>query len=503
MKGKIDVRKKKLIWNTATSILYQIVVVICGFVLPRLILIHYGSETNGLVNSIAQFLSLISFLELGVGAVVESSLYKPLAEHDEKKISQIMVSANSFFKRIAQILSVYIVGLAIFYPIIISNDYGWIYTATLICAISISSFAQYYFGVVDRLFLISDQRGYIQYIAMLITLIVNTVACAILIQLGYSIHIVKLTTSLIYLARPFVIRLYVNHHYHIDRYATYEEEPIKQKWNGVAQHVAAVILDGTDSVVLTLFAALSDVSIYSVYHNVVYGIKLLMLSTTNGIQAVFGELWAKKEYDKLKKTFGVVEWAMHTATIFVFGCTLILLLPFVDVYTNGVNDANYIRPLFGILIVMANAGHCLRLPYNMMILAAGHYKQTQHNYVIAAILNIGISIITVKIWGLVGVAIGTLVAMLYQTIWMAFYNFKHLVHSSIFRFAKQIFIDFFSIMIAILIMRITGDTTATYFAWFILAVKVAIIWGAIVIALNILFFKDNFKWLWNKFVLKK
>ena len=62
-----------------------------------------------------------------------------------------------------------------------------------------------------------------------------------------------------------------------------------------------------------------------------------------------------------------------------------------------------------------------------MILAGGHYKQTQNNYIIAALINIVVSVLAVKKWGLVGVAIGTLIAMFYQTIWMAIYDSKNLI----------------------------------------------------------------------------
>ena len=377
------------------------------------------------------------------------------------------------------------------------------YTATLILAISISSFAMYYFGVVDRLLLIADQRGYIQYWAMFGTLIVNTIACVILVKAGCSIQVVKLTTSLIYLARPFVVRLYVNKHYDIDRHTVYEKEPISQKWNGVAQHVAAVVLDGTDNIVLTLFATLSDVSIYSVYFNVVNGIKLLLISTTNGIQAILGELWAKKVYEKLKSTFNVVEWAMHTATVFVFGCTLMLILPFVSVYTSGISDANYIQPVFAILIVLANAGHCLRLPYNMMILAAGHYKQTQYNYIVAATLNIVISIVMVNVFGLVGVAIGTLVAMVYQTVWMAIYNCKKLIKRSFGCVVKQLATDFFSFIIAVIMIVIVGDFTESYFTWFLLAGVIAIAWGIALLLMNLLIYRDNMMFILTQFKLRK
>ena len=292
-------RKELLKKNTAASLIAQITALICGFILPRLFLQHFGSEVNGLVNSIAQFLSVISFLELGVGAVVESSLYKPLAEKDNQQISKVMVSANKFFQRLAQILIVYVLVLMLVYPLIANQSFGYLYTATLIAAISISSFAQYYFGIVNSLLLNADQRGYIQYNAQTITVVLNTVVCVFMIKLGGSVQLVKLTTSLIYLARPLALRIYVNRRYQIDWKIQYDGEPIQQKWNGVAQHIAAVVLDGTDTIVLTLLSTLSNVSIYSVYFMVIKGVKTLFLSMTNGIQSLLGELWARQELDEL------------------------------------------------------------------------------------------------------------------------------------------------------------------------------------------------------------
>ena len=96
-------RKKKLAKNTISSLIFQVTTIVCGFILPRLILLYYGSETNGLVNSITQFLSIISFLELGVGAVVQSSLYKPLSKNDSVEVSKIVKSANKFFRTLAKI----------------------------------------------------------------------------------------------------------------------------------------------------------------------------------------------------------------------------------------------------------------------------------------------------------------------------------------------------------------------------------------------------------------
>lgn len=484
-------RGKLLAKNTFSSLMFQITTIICGFVLPRLILKSYGSEVNGLVNSIVQFLQIIAFLELGVGAVVQSSLYKPLADKNNIEISKIVSSAEKFFRRIAIILLIYLIILIVIYPFIANQNFSFMYTATLIAAISISSFAQYYFGIVNRLLLTADQRGYIQYNSQTLVLILNTVACVILINLDSSIQIVKLTTSLIYLTRPLYLQYYVNSHYSIDKNILYIGEPIKQKWNGVAQHVAAIVLDGTANIVLTIFSTLSSVSIYSVYYLVVYGVKRLFISVTSGIQAFLGELWAKRELNTLNKAFGWTEWAIHTGVTFIFGCTGILIVPFITVYTSGVNDVNYIRPFFAVLLTSANAMHCLRLPYNIMILAGGHYKQTQHNYIIAVLLNIVISISIVRIWGLVGVAIGMMVALAYQTIWMAHYNSKNLIRWPFRKFITQVIVDIASVGIAVLITRSISLEDVSYFSWLIMAIKVSAVMSLVVGGMNFIFYRDK------------
>lgn len=483
--------KKKLALNTITSVLFQLTTLVCGFILPRLILSTFGSEVNGLVSSINQFLSMISFLELGVGAVIVSSLYKPLAEKDDVQVSKVLKSGDKFFKKIAFILLIYVMILMVVYPFLAKTSHGWLYTALLIIAMSISSFAQYYIGIIDRLLLTADQRGYIQYTSQIVTLCLNTVACVLVIKIGGSIQMVKLTTSILFLVRPIVLRIYINKKYNIDRSVQLDEEPIKQKWNGIAQHVASVILDNTDIIILTLFSTLSNVSIYSVYYMIVAGVKGLFLSGINGVQAVLGEYLAKNETEKLEKFFGAIEFTIHTIVVLLFPITAMLIVPFVQVYTYGIIDVNYTQPLFAYLLVAAHAGHCLRLPYNQMILAGGHYKQTQVCHIVAVIMNLVISVVTVYFWGLIGVAIGTLAGMVYQTIWMAIYNSKNFIKWPISKVIKQVLVD---IVILILIICATSWIKlgqVTYYSWFIMAVKISGIALLVCLGVNFIFYKEQ------------
>lgn len=467
--------KSKLAINTVVSIIYQITVIICGFVLPRAILGTYGSEVNGLVNSITQFLSIVSLMELGVGAVVSSTLYGPLANKNWDKVSEIVASAEKFFKKIARILLVYVIGLIIVYPFINNSGFDAVYTGSLILIISVNSFAQYYIGVVDNIILGADQRAFVVYGTQAITTFLNTILCIFIMQFNVGIHVVKLITATVFLIRPILVRVYLTKKYKINRKKEYEGEPLNQKWNAVAQHVSECVLDSTDVMILTIFSTLSNVSIYYVYNLVVFNLKnFFLISASSGVLSIFGKLHATNRNKELRAFFDKTEWMIHTLVVFLFGVTAVLIIPFVAVYTNTITDANYIQPLFAFFIVLAHASHCLRLPYFLMVKAAGHYKETQNCFIISTVANIIISIVLVSKFGLVGVAIGTLIAMLYQTFWLAFYTYRKLLDKSLLQFIKRIGIDVILFALIFTVCSNLSLADKTYLSWFVLAIKVVI-----------------------------
>ena len=493
--GLFIMRQKKFAFNAITSFFLQVTTIICGFILPRMIMTSYGSNVNGLLNSIAQFLSVITFLEFGIGAVIQSALYAPLVRQDFLSVSKIWVSGNKFFRKIAYILLVYIVFLTICYPALFQQQFNWLYEATLILMISVSTFVQYYFGAMDGLLLSADQRGYIQYIIQIIIVLSNTIISVILIWCGASIHLVKGATSLIYLARPFFLRWYTNRYYALDRKICYTEEPVKNKLSGAMQHIAYMILNGTDIIVLTLCSTLENVSVYSVYNLVISGLKQVFTILDNSFHALIGELWARQDISKLNYIFGIMEWIFHTVAVFVFGCALVLMIPFVIVYTNGITDADYVQPLFSVLITLSCMINLLSYPYKILILVAGHFRETQWKFFISAILNMAISLFSVWKFGLVGVAAGTLIAMIYQDIWMIWYVSKHLNHWSLEKVLKQFFVDAVSFGIGLILSRSFELSEYTYIAWGVLAVKTALVWIAIVAGINLLFYRDKVIWI--------
>lgn len=491
-------RSKKLFLNTITSLINQLVIVICGFILPRMFLVSYGSAVNGLQASITQFLGFIVLCELGVGAVVQSALYKPLASKNELEISQIICSAERFFHKLGYILLVYTFVLMAIYPLFIKREFGWFYTASLIAIISISKLAQYFFAITYRLLLGANQMGFIYLILNTIALILNTIVAVFLMKAGMSIHMVLFVSSTIFILQPIFLIFYVRKHYNINHKLLLETEPIKQKWNGIAQHISIWILNGTDILILTVFSTLDTVSVYMVYNLVVQGIKQFVTALTSGVQATFGNMLAKKEMANLRLSFSHLEWFMHTVTTFVFGMTGLLIVNFVRVYTSGVTDTNYIVPTFAILFTCGIATNCLRLPYNIMILAAGHYKETQNSAFIEAGLNLVLSICLVFKYGLIGVAIGTLVALLYRTIYFAWYLSHNIIERDISHFKKHILVDIFVIVVMVLFTHSFTMKDISYFAWFILACKTGIICFLISVVVNWIFYRQEILQLYKR-----
>ena len=500
-------RKTKLMLNSTSSLIYQLITIICGFILPRFFLSCYGSEINGLVSSITQFLGFISLAECGVGAVVQSTLYKPLAENNTVTLSKIVVSAERFFRRIAYILLAYTIALMGLYPLITIKSFDYLFTLILIFVISISTFAQYYIGMTYKILLNADQLGFVQYTIHAVALIVNTVVCIVLMKEGATIQFVKLTTSLIFVMQPIAFSIIAKKRYKIDRKIQLTEEPIKQKWNGLAQHIATVVLGNTDTVVLTLFSTLENVSVYAVYHLVVNGVKQIVVSVTNGMQARLGKMFAKKETKELNQAFDSFEGLMHFVVTFVFSVTGILIIPFVKVYTVDITDAEYIVPAFAYLITMAQAAYCFRLPYNIMVLAAGHYKQTQWSAIIEAVINVAVSIVLVFNFGLIGVAIGTFAAMLYRTIYLVWYLKKNIIYRKIHHFIKHIIVDVCGAALLFVMIWLFPSFYVmyqiSYFGWIILAVKVGLTAVVVMFVVNCIFYGKKMKqFLFRKGKLK-
>ena len=472
--------------------------------MPRYILRYYGSETNGLIASISQFLGFIALLEMGIGPFVKSKLYKPLAEKNHIKISEVLISVQKYFNKIAIFFIIYICLLVLLYPLISAEVYN-ISTSFLIFALAINILAQYLIGLRNQLLLSADQKAYVHTLINIFSIVLSTSLSIIMIVRGYGIGIVKISSSIILLINPIFIYFYVKHNYRINSKIRLVTDPLKYKWGALAQHIAAVINNSVDVIVLTIFLSLKTVSIYSIYYSVVSAIKILIKSFTNSFQAFFGNLLAKNEIKLLNIYFDRYEWFIHFLVTYLFTLTGFLIVPFVLIYTNGIQDTNYEVPLFAFLITLATSVYSIRIPYQSIVIAAGHFKETQFSSVIEVLLNIFFSVVLVFNFGLIGVILATLIAMTYRSLYLVLYLKKNILGRNIGIFIKQFLVDLLSLGVLVIFSFLIKLQELNLFSWFIYASKLGIMFFILQITINLLFYNSITIYYFNriKLIFKK
>ena len=463
--------------NISVAVLYQLTAAICSLILPRYILLYFGSDVNGMLQSISQLLTYTMIMEFGIGGLITASFYKPLADSDREAVSDIFNNAKKFFNKI----SFAYVGLVVLLAV------GAKAVCSMVIILGANYYFSYYFALAHRLLLRADQKIRIIQGIQSITLVLNAVVCVVAIKLGAGIHTVKAISALVFLINPVVFRAYVSKHYNISKTVYDKNRVLPRKSDGVIHHLAFFIHVNTDIVLLSIFSGTKEVSVYSVYNAIIYAIENFFLSVSESISAALGNLIAKDEKDTLLSSFELYQIVNAAAATFVCIAEAVLIIPFVSIYTKGITDVNYIRPAFAYVMIAAQWFYCVRIPYNSIINAAGHYRQTKVGAYIEVILNVSISIIVVNCYGLIGVALGTAIAMAARTAYMAWYLSKNILHRKLKLFIKDIALYIgFSVGLIYVLSNIISISADNLFLWAVYAVIISIIVILAVITFNLI-----------------
>ena len=361
----------KIKLNLISSLLMQFITIVSGMILPRLIIANFGSEVNGLLSSITQFLSMISLLEGGLGAVVLAELYLPIENNDKYKISQILNVCEKFFKNVSYVFIAYTLVLMAIYPALFAKGFSFEYTSTLILILSFNTLIQYLFSITNKLFLQANQKLYVCNIVTSITVIINLALSILVINIYPNIHIVKLISSLIYLIQPIIYNYYVKKYYNIDRKVKVKDKVLKERWSGFSQNIAYFINLNSSVIIITVFLSLKAVSVYSVYMLVMNGLRTVITTIANSYQSALGKYIAQSNIKNLQNQFRKFNTLLWILSSVLFSTCLLLINQFVSIYTAGISDANYFQPLFALIMVLAQFSFCIRESYRFLVLAGG------------------------------------------------------------------------------------------------------------------------------------
>ena len=474
-------RTRALRLNMLAGWTSELFTLISGLILPRLILEAFGSEANGLVNSITQYLGFSVVLRAGVGNVTRAALYKPLADENMDQVSAIMAATRSYMYKIALCVVGYVLAIGVLYPFIAKGSFSWDYMFFMVLIIGTRQIAENLYGIQAKIMLQADQKYYVQTVYGLISQLLIFAVTIAMIKLGANLMTLKIVTVVCAASGPFLLDFYVKRKYKLNTKAKPDNMAIKQRWDAFAQQVAVIINDNVALTLMTIFVNLKEVSVFTVHNMVTLNIKKVVEACVTGINSTFGDMIARKEKENLQNSFQLVEWVFFAMSAVIFAVTAIMLTPFVRLYTSGITDVNYNRPVFAIMLTTVAFINCIRVPYIQIVEAAGHFKQTKWHAFLEVGVNVTVAVFMTWKFGLIGAICGTLIASPIRTILCAIYAYKNILELPVKKllFSYGVYALAFVFIVATAI--IVGVPYCTSWLSWCMYSAVSVVWAVLVV----------------------
>jgi len=486
-------RTKVFLKNSIFTALLQVVTLLTGFIITRLMLTVYGSEINGLVTSITQFLVYISLVEAGLAGAAVYALYKPLAEKNYNEVNSILKATKNFYFQIGNYYIILVLALAFIYPFIVKIDLLYIEVVILILVLGFSEAINFFLIAKYRVLLTATQKLYILSNANICYIVVNTSVIALLAYFKVDIIILKVVALIAVFLRSGILYIYVKKNFKFVNYNVIPNvDALSNRWDALYLQVLGSIHNGAPIVVATIFSSLKLVSVYSVYNMVFAGVSGILSIFISGLSSSFGDIIAKKEQKTLQKAYQEFEFSYYMIISWAYSCVIILIMPFIEIYTNGINDTEYYYPMIGFLFTLNGLLYNLKTPQGMLVISAGMFKETRLQTTIQGLIAIIASVSFVQLWGLEGILIGMCLSNLYRTIDLLLFIPRNLtklkVSISLFRMIRI----FIVIAICYSPFLIFNIEPINIFEWLIIAIIVGIYCFFVTIIINYILDRNTF-----------
>lgn len=442
-------RTERALKNISINILYQIVIVILGFISRKVFLDNLGTEYLGVNGLLGNVLSAMVLIESGFGISIVYNLYKPLAENNKEQIIALIQLYKKVYFILASILLLISISLYPFLENLIKSDGNVPYLGVVYIIFVSKSIASYIYQ--NKWALINaDQRGY--------KLTKNNIIFQV-VSLSGKIIILKVTQNYIaYLLIEFILFIMQNYigarivnklypylktkeKYKID--ADVRTNIVSNVKAMFIQNIGSYAIYSTDNILISYLISVSTVGLYSNYSLITDQLNSLVSQFVGGISNSVGNLIAteneEKSYFIFRITFMISFWIYSVSSIFLFN----LLEPFINWWLGTGYLLNKLT--FWIIIINFYISG-MRKTITIFKDKAGLFAQDKYVAIIEGIINLVVSIYLGKRIGLVGIFLGTSISFLVTSFWnqprilFKYYFTKQSVFKYMITYIKYIFL---------------------------------------------------------------
>lgn len=413
-------RTERSVKNISVSLFTQLLNILFQFVLRTIFIMVLSKEYLGLNGLFSNILSCLSFAELGFGAAITFSLYKPLANNDYKAIAGIM----NYFKIVYYCVAcfVLIVGtlLTPFLPYLI-NGTPSISNIYLIYILFVINSSLSYLGIYKSTLIIADQRKDIVDKNNIVFKLLQLFLQGLILLTTHNYNLYLLIQIIMTVLCNFSISIIVDRRYNYLKAMGNEvisdnvRDEIKNNVRATLLHkIGAVVIFSTDNILLSKFFGLIIVGLYSNYYLIINTLSILTGQIQSSIVASVGNLGVTESSEKKMLVFHRYMFVNFWIFSFTSSCLISLFNPFVEIWLGK----DFLLPYSVVSILVFNyfiTG--LRSASATFNNAFGLFWHTRQLPIIESFLNIVLSIIFACSFGYIGIFIGTSVSSLLTGIW--------------------------------------------------------------------------------------
>lgn len=430
--------------NIITALIGQVLGIILSFI-GRMVFINVlGTEYLGVNGLFTNLLSILCLAEMGVGAAIIYSLYKPLATKNTREIKALMHFYEVAYRIIGSTIFLLGIGVVPFLNYII-KDQPDIPHLTLIYLLFLINTVSSYFFAYKRSLIIADQKNYITTIYRYgFYILLNIIQIAILIGTKNFILflIVQIITTI--LENLMVAR-------RADKMYPFLREGEKVKLDKVSRQkitknirammchrIGGVVVNGTDNILISSFVGLAWVGLYSNYYLIINAINIIVGQIFSAVTASVGNLNA---LESKKKSYRIYKCSLF-ANFWIAGfCSIslwILFNPFINLWIGE----KYLFESILVLILVINFYITMVRKTTLVYKdAMGLFWYDRYKPLFEAIINIVVSVLLAPQLGIAGVFIGTFVSTITTSFWVEpyilyKYGFEMKVRDYFYRYMK-------------------------------------------------------------------
>ena len=249
-------RTRAAMKNTLATGAYQLTAMLLGFVTPRLMMAYYGSEVNGLVASITEFIGYFKLVEAGLAAAAIYGLYKPLSENDHGQISAIVSAARQFYQKSGFLFAALTLAFSAVYPLVVPiTSLSRLSVGLLVAIMGLSGTLEFFTLSRYRVLLTADQKTFVVSWASMVSLLMQTAVIVGLSLVRADILLLRLLAGLTILVRSILLYAYVRRHYpYVNYKAKPDKAPLGRRWDALYQQLTVTLHQGMGIILTTLIS---------------------------------------------------------------------------------------------------------------------------------------------------------------------------------------------------------------------------------------------------------